>query len=190
MSEDNFVDYYQLLQVNPDCDARILEIAYHHFAKLYHPDNRDTCDTDKFGAIVAAYTALRDPETRADYDRTYSQRRHEPIFQFSVGEEFAVDDETAISDAEAHEKVLLALYRRRRENAEEPGIAEWFLQELVGGTVENFEFHIWYLKAKGYIAMSEQGTWTITVEGVDRVIAQSRSSEAKKLLSNQQKPVA
>ena len=41
----DFVDYYDLLQVNPDCDARILELAYRHFAKMYHPDHPETADS-------------------------------------------------------------------------------------------------------------------------------------------------
>ena len=48
MASSNFVDYYAVLQVRPDCEARILEMAYHHFAKMYHPDNVETADEETF----------------------------------------------------------------------------------------------------------------------------------------------
>jgi hypothetical protein len=39
---------------------------------------------------------------------------------------------------------------------------------------EHLEFPLWYLKAKGLIAKTENGTFAITVEGVDSVNAEHR----------------
>ena len=50
---------------------------------------------------------------------------------------------------------------------------------------ENFEFYIWYLKAKNFIEITEQGTLEITIQGVDHVISTSRATKAEKLLITQ-----
>jgi curved DNA-binding protein len=47
---------------------------------------------------------------------------------------------------------------------------------------EHFEFHTWYLKAKGFIEITEQGTLAITIQGVDHVIDISRTNMMEKLL--------
>jgi hypothetical protein len=48
------------------------------------------------------------------------------------------------------------------------------------------EFHLWYLKAKGWIGRQENGTFAITVEGVDRANSNSeqRRETATKLLTH------
>ena len=47
---------------------------------------------------------------------------------------------------------------------------------------ERFDFHKWYLKEKGFISITEHGTLAITVQGIDHVIAMSRTTTAEKLL--------
>ena len=45
MEEDEeFVDIYALLQVDPSCERSIIEKAYRHFAQLYHPDHTETAE--------------------------------------------------------------------------------------------------------------------------------------------------
>lgn len=180
-----FVDYYQVLQVNPDCDARILEIAYHHFAKLYHPDNLETADPSKFNEVVEAYRVLRNPESRADFDQIHARCAQPSGYQFPSSIEGEEGEEAALSDADMHAKLLFYLYQKRRKNAAEAGVVGWLLQEMLGCSEQSFEFHVWYLKSKGYIEYTEQSTWAVTVEGVDHVIALSQSSQARKLLLTQ-----
>ena len=74
-----FVDYYDILQVSPNCDAAILESAYRHLAKVYHPDHTGTSDTSKFNSVIEAYKALRNPDRRAKYDRLYSRSSSEQL---------------------------------------------------------------------------------------------------------------
>ena len=56
------------------------------------------------------------------------------------------------------------------------------LQEILDCLEDNFEFHIWYLKSKGFIELTERGTLAITIEGVDHVISTSRTNFAERLL--------
>lgn len=172
-------DYYALLQVDPDCNARTLEIAYHYFAKLYHPDNPDTADLDKFSAVVDAYKVLRDEERRAEYDARYFSTPGRTRHKFAFEGEQVLDERTAVSDAEIHARILLALYKKRREQASDAGVVGWLLQETLDCSDEQFEFHIWYLKSKGFIQITEQGTMEITIDGVDHVITTSKASVEK-----------
>ncbi|MES2492949.1 MAG: DnaJ domain-containing protein [Pseudomonadota bacterium] len=178
--DDNFIDYYNILQVDWYCDSRGLERAYRELAKLYHPDHPETADVNKLNEVLEAYRALRDPNARAKYDVRHAintVRRPRPDPQ----SEIEVEERAAISDAEVHESILRLLYKRRRENARNAGVGQYFVQEMLRCSDEVFDFHIWYLKAKGFVESTEDGTFAITIEGVDHVIATSRTKSAEKL---------
>ncbi|MBC2664004.1 DnaJ domain-containing protein [Novosphingobium flavum] len=184
----DFVDYYEVLKVNPDCDARKLELAYHYFAKMYHPDNPETADADRFHDVLEAYRALKDPEMRAAYDSTHPRKAARSAYGFPLDGDIGIDEKSALGDAEAHARILLSLYKRRREHAVDPGVVGWFIQEMLGCTDDHFEFHVWYLKSKGLVEVTEQGTIAITIDGVDHVIATSRTKAAEPLLIPQAPP--
>ncbi|WP_340587195.1 J domain-containing protein [Erythrobacter alti] len=176
-----FVDYYGLLQVNPQCDATMLEKAYRHFAHMYHPDHPDTADVDKFQAILSAYRVLREPDRRAEYDKLYQSHKGESFEYVPTNDDLRIDAESALIDAEMHEKMLYYLYKSRREQPEDPGMMIYRLQRMLDCSDDNFDFHVWYLKSKGLIVWTEAGTLAITIEGVDHVISMSRAAEEKRL---------
>lgn len=178
--DEPFVDYYSLLHVTPGCDERILEAAYHHFLKKYHPDHAETADVEKFSEIVAAYKVLKDPEKRAKYDRTYAA-----LNGGGGPTDPGLTEDEALGDSEAHRKILAALYKRRRENSGEPGLGPWYIQDHLGCSKDEFEFHVWYLRSKGYIEVTQEGTLAVTVKGVDHVISTSRTNLAVKLIAEQ-----
>lgn len=69
------VDYYRLLQVNPEADPEVIEAAYRQLAKKYHPDVSQADGATKLmQEINEAYDTLRDPSRRA----TYNARRPAP----------------------------------------------------------------------------------------------------------------
>lgn len=182
MSEhEPFVDYYAILEVNPGCSQKDLELAYRRLAKKYHPDHPETADSFKFNEVVGAYRILRKAQKRAEYDEIYAG--HFGV-DFTIPPESGEngDEKFPLSDAEAHTRMLLFLYRRRRENAQDAGVGRFYVQKMLGCTDENFEFHIWYLKSKGLIETTEQGTLAITIEGVDHVMNLSRTAAAEQLL--------
>ena len=178
---EEFFDHYAVLQVLPDCSAKSLEAAYRHLAKMFHPDHPETADSDKFNAVIEAYRVLRSPDQRAAYDLHYGVNCPSAGFDPSEPEQ-EVENTSAANDADAHTKILLFLYRRRREHAEDPGVIRIYVQELLNCSDESFEFHVWYLKAKGFIETTEQGTLAITVQGVDHVISASQAIIAEKKL--------
>lgn len=182
MTDDEpFVDYYAVLQVKPDCSLRGLGAAYRQLAKMYHPDHPETADLGKFNAVIEAFRRLRNPEKRAEYDAIYAVRA-DTMFEFGPDSTVEADERSALSDADAHTKILLELYKRRRENAQDAGVVRFYIQQILQCSDDNFEFHVWYLKAKGLIETTEHGTLAITIEGVDHVIALSRTAMAEKLL--------
>lgn len=182
---EQFVDYYNILQINPNCDTKILETAYRYLAKMYHPDHAETADVTKFNEVIEAYRVLRHPDQRAEYDLRYVANVKGNGFSFPTSSENPIDEKAPLSDAETHNKILLFLYKRRREHALDAGVAGFYVQETISCSDQNFEFHIWYLKAKGFLEITEQGTLAITIQGVDHVIATSQTALAEKLLLGQ-----
>lgn len=176
-----FIDYYDVLEVDPNCDAKLLEAAYHRLAMLHHPDRSGSADTRKFSELSEAYTVLRHGKKRAKYDRIYFQNFPERHTDSTPDNE-ARDEGPALDDADAHARILKFLYARRRENAQDAGVIAYYLQEMLHCSDEIFDFHRWYLKEKGFISVTEQGTLAITIQGVDHVIAMSRTAKAEKLL--------
>ena len=69
--EQMAADYYEVLGVERDVDARALKRAYRKLAMQYHPD-RNQGDSEaeaKFKEISEAYEVLSDDEKRTIYDR-------------------------------------------------------------------------------------------------------------------------
>jgi curved DNA-binding protein len=183
MNEDRpFVDYYAVLRVHPECDARTLEIAYRRLAKLYHPDHSDTADIDLFRGATEAYRALKDHAKRSAYDQIFTAQTG---YVFAGADSILAEERAALSDAEVHAETLMTLYKRRRERALEPGVGPYELQRQLDCTDEAFDFHIWYLKSKGFIEITDQGTLAITISGVDHVITESRAAAQEKLRISQ-----
>jgi curved DNA-binding protein len=181
-TDQPFVDYYHILQVSPNCDAKKLETAYRRLAKAYHPDHVDTADVNKFNDVMEAYKILRNPELRHEYDTLYKAHSNTEHLESPFLDNITVEEKNALTDAEAHEKILLTLYKKRRENAQNPGVLAFYIKESLNCSDEIFEFHAWYLKAKGFIERTEQNELAITVEGIDHVISVSRTSIEAKLL--------
>lgn len=177
-----FIDYYIILQVDPTCSPKELEAAYRHLAKMYHPDHIDTADVTKFNQVIEAYRILRNTEQRAEYDLIYAENKKDNWFKFTAGNDVDVDERSVVEDADAHSRILVFLYKKRRENARNAGIAGFYVQQMLDCSEELMDFHLWYLKEKGFIEMTEQGAVAITMQGIDHVIATSRNTMAEKLL--------
>src|SRR6476620_9511435 len=77
MAETPLPDHYEVLQVSPRADQEMIERAFRHLAHRYHPDNRDSGNSDRFSELVNAYSILSDPEKRAQYDVNYESVRKE-----------------------------------------------------------------------------------------------------------------
>lgn len=165
MNDKDFVDYYELLQLNPNADAETIERIFRHLAKKYHPDNNEFSDAVRFHKIVEAHKTLSDPELRAGYDAKYQEywnRRWGLAAEASKSSAFG-------EDKAARDRLLSLLYIQRRRSMMRPGLGEYDLARLLNSPLELLEFHLWYLKSKGWVERTEGGQLAITVAGVDQV---------------------
>jgi curved DNA-binding protein CbpA len=175
-----FIDYYELLEISPNANSETIERIFRHFAMRYHPDNQDTGDESRFAEIVEAHNTLKDPVKRAQYDIQY---RDHAILRRELTEE-ASNSKGIERDAVIQAKVLSLLYVKRRQDVDNPGIGDTELERLSGCPREHLEFHLWYLKAKGWIGRTENGTLAITVDGIDRANSEYLREPITRLLTN------
>ena len=62
-------DYYEVLGVSRDADAKAIKNAFRQLARRYHPDTSTEPDAEqRFKEIAEAYGVLSDPGRRAGYD--------------------------------------------------------------------------------------------------------------------------
>jgi curved DNA-binding protein CbpA len=165
MSQEQFVDYYELLQLHPNADTDTIDRIFRHLAKKFHPDNSEFADPDKFRRILEAHQTLIDPQIRAGYDARYQDywnHKWGVAAEASSGAAFADDKVT-------REKMLSLLYVQRRRAMDAPGMGELDIARLLHMPPELMEFHLWYLKAKGWVERLETGHLAITAAGVDQV---------------------
>jgi len=66
-------DHYRELQVSRHAEPEVIEKAYRTLALKYHPDSGSTGDARRMQRINAAYAVLRNPASRADYDKMQPQ---------------------------------------------------------------------------------------------------------------------
>jgi len=165
VSNTSFVDYYELLQLSPNADTETIERVFRHLAKRYHPDNPESADSDRFHLIVEAHRILSDPEARSGYDvkyQDYWNRRWKLASEASDGSAFG-------DDREVRESLLSILYIQRRRNMKNPGLGDYEMARLLGRPHELVEFHLWYLKSKGWVERLDTGYLAISALGVDEV---------------------
>jgi len=180
MEASQFVDYYESLELSPNANSGTLERMFRYLARRYHPDNLDTGDRPRFDTIMEAYETLKDPGKRAEYD--VKHKKHSGL-RWKLVEE-ASNGKGVARDIDIQNKLLSILYVRRRQNINDPGVGDLTLERLLGCPAEHLEFHLWYLKEKGWIRTND-GMFVITVEGVDRVNSEQHPKFANKLLTDQ-----
>jgi len=181
MNQNSYVDYYEDLQVSPNADLETIERVYRLLAKRYHPDNSLTGNNEKFNIITLAFKVLSDAEKRAAFDAKYEDARNQrlkTLSNVSLSEGF--DNNQQIRDA-----ILSILYTDRRQNPSDSGVGSWRLEKLLEWPEKVLEFHIWYLKEKGWIQRIDNGGYAITASGVDIVEKDGLKLGKEKLLTYQ-----
>lgn len=160
-----FADYYEDLQISQNADLETVERVYRMMAKRYHPDNQASGSAEKFDAITKAYRVVSNPETRAAYDATYE---HAKAQQWRALAATQANNGSA-EDNRIRNAILSALYIDRRNNPAESSVGAWQLEKLLGWPEKTLEFHLWFMKEKGWIQRTDSGGYAITVAGVEVV---------------------
>jgi curved DNA-binding protein CbpA len=171
-------DLYEILEVSSTASQETIERMFRYLAQRYHPD-RDTGDADRFDQVAQAYHTLKEPESRALYD---SRHKKNVDYQWSLVEE-AGDNDNFNNDSMIQERVLSVLYTKRKRDPREPGLGSIHLARLTGCPLEMLDFHLWYLKDKGWLMRMEDGALAITADGVDQSLQLHRSAGTQKLIT-------
>ena len=163
-----FEDYYETLQLSSNADTETIDRVYRILVRRYHPDNQETGDTEKFNRIVRAHKILSDPDTRASFDVSYEENRGTTLKIFQETK----NPESYDGDKRIMEGILSVLYTSRRRDSDKGGVGIVQLERLLACPSKHLEFHIWYLKEKGWVERMENGMFAITASGCDRVMEQ------------------
>jgi curved DNA-binding protein CbpA len=161
-------DYYEMLQISRNATALIVTKAYRLLAALYHPDNKETGDEEAFRRLVEAHAVLADPVRRAAYDRERFGATTASTTHGELPSDAPASDAQYRDERELRQLVLLALYTTRRNRPSSPAISLMVLLELLGCSVDEVQFTLWYLRGKKFIETHDDGA-AITVAGVDHV---------------------
>ena len=165
MANVSINDYYEDLQISPNADKEMIERVFRILAKRYHPDNTETGDAEKFNVLYKAYQVLSDPEERAAFDAKYEQLRSD---RWKIVEEASQSDGFE-QDDRIRQGVLSLLYVARRQDALNPGMGIIEFEKVLGCPQHHMDFHLWYLKEKGWILRTDTGGYAITADGVDKM---------------------
>lgn len=168
------VSYYQLLQVDPEAHPTIIRYAYRFLAAMYHPDNAESGDAEKFKTITEAWRTLSDSAKRQAYDTQLGVKAKVQA-QGSTGGLGAIPNvpkaSLSWSEVELRLAVLQVLMEARRKRPQTGGASAKMLMDCLNCNMGDIEYVLWYLREKGYISRTE-AAFMITVVGVDYLIDQ------------------
>ena len=162
---DNFVDFYEVLQISPNAEPETIHRVYKLLAARLHPDNPETGDLDAFLGLNQAYEILSDTTLRTAYDEEYAGRKSQPLKEFD-SRDFSIG-----VDGEANRRlgILFLLYRKRRSDPENAGMSLLDLEAIMSTPREHLVFTTWYLREKNLVRLDERSSLMISAEGVDFV---------------------
>jgi curved DNA-binding protein CbpA len=163
---DDFVDYYELLQISPRAEFATIQRVHRMLAARYHPDNIESGNLEIFLVLEQAYKVLSDPERRSEYDARREVQESLPNPVFEAGE-FVIG-----AEAEANRRlgVLCLLYNRRRTSPDQPSMSVLDVEARTALPREHLDFTIWYLREKSYIRRDEEtNEFSITADGAEFV---------------------
>jgi hypothetical protein len=163
--DQEFIDYYDLMQVSPNADEDTIRRIFRHLVKKCHPDLPSGGDPERFHELMNAHTVLTNAERRAAYDIRHQEfwdRKWNLVRQSGDGKSW-------MANLEVRERLLSLLYVQRRTNVRHPGLGDLELSRLLRMPLEFMEFELWYLKERGLVERLDSGMLAISVNGVDHV---------------------
>jgi hypothetical protein len=179
--KDDFVDYYEVLQVSPNAEPEAIRRIHRLLAARYHPDNAETGDKERFLLLNQAYGTLSDPEKRLAYDTKHQLLETQPLPVFEM-KEFV---EGVEGEANRRMGILSLLYQRRRQNPDDPGYSLLEFENMMGFPREHLEFALWFLRGEQQIQTTDNSDYVITTTGVTFLEDHLPSRPAlRKLLQN------
>lgn len=172
---------YELLQVDRNAHSTIIRYAYRYLAAMFHPDNSETGDAEKFRIITDAWKTLSDDTRRQAYDMTLAvQDASKPASKQAGGapsfgrESMPKFERTSLTwnEVELRVAVLQVLLAQRRKKPASGGCSGKMLMDVLQiDDVTEVEFALWYLREKSMIETGERA-FMITAIGLDYLTSQ------------------
>jgi DnaJ-domain-containing protein 1 len=170
---DDFIDYYEVLQISPKADSETIHRVFRMQASRYHPDNKQSGNAERFMLLSRIYETLVDPKKREQYDIRRRMREPGAIPVFGLAE-FVAGVEGEVNRRLG---VLCLLYKRRRSNPDHPSLSLLQLEFLMEFPREHLMFTVNYLREKDYIRIVENSDYQITAGGIDSLEAGVRGKQ-------------
>jgi curved DNA-binding protein len=111
VTDDQNLDYYEILQISPNAEPETVQRVYRLLAQRSHPDNQESGNAGRFRLIAEAYQVLSDPQRRAQYDIIHGQQRKDRWRLVTTGRNAENDFEV---EQIVRLTVLEVLYTQRR----------------------------------------------------------------------------
>jgi len=178
VTQREFVDHYEVLQLSQNADGETLDRVYRMLAKRFHPDNAKSGDAERFREVDDAFRVLSNPEKRAAYDAQYEHLRGVQWNLYEQGAAIGVQEE----DRRIFHGVLSLLYVARRRDPEAGGLGIVPLERMLGVPVEHLRFPIWYLRRRDWIEVLNNGQYAITIDGIDTIASKRLSLPDSRLI--------
>ncbi|MBS2008216.1 MAG: J domain-containing protein [Cyanobacteria bacterium SZAS TMP-1] len=178
------LNFYELLQVDRDAHPTIIRYAYRFLAAMYHPDNSESGNAEKFRIITEAWRTLSDDGKRAAYDMSLGEKPAQPQAGGAMGAGSGASSsdfgkgslpkipKTGISfdEVELRLAILQILLSQRKKKPNTGGATAKMVMDILDiNDVPVIEFAFWYLREKGYVEMGER-VFMISVKGVDYIV--------------------
>lgn len=167
--------FYNLLQVDPQAHPTIIRYAYRFLAAMYHPDNAESGDAEKFKTISEAWRTLSDGTSRQAYDTQLGVTAHSTqqagAAPGTQGTYSTPKASLSWSEVELRLAVLQVLMEARRKKPQTGGASAKMLMDCLNCNMGDIEYVLWYLREKGFITRTE-ASFMITIQGVDYLIDQ------------------
>jgi len=181
------LNYYELLQVDRDAHTTIIRYAYRFLAAMYHPDNGETGNADKFRIVSEAWKTLSDEGKRLAYDMSLGAKEQSaPSNQQTQSKpsEFGrssmpLTPKSGINwnETELRLAILQVLLTARRQNPKTGGASGKMMMDVLNiDNISEIEFAIWYLRESGFLEVGER-VFMISVKGVDYLTQQLSRTE-------------
>ena len=136
-------DYYQILGVDNDADAKKIKDAYRELAFKYHPDRnaKDSNNADMMKQVNEAYAVLSNPEKRRAYDGMRHRFGEDAYGQFRS----TYSDQDIFSGSDVHQ-----IFEEMAKSFGLRGVDSIF-GDFYGPGYKQFEFKQHGLHGKGFI---------------------------------------
>src|SRR4029077_18299718 len=83
---DDFIDYYEVLQISPNADAETIHRVFRMQAARFHTHNKQNGNAERFMLLSRIYATLVDQKRREQYDLRRRLREPGSIPVFGLAE--------------------------------------------------------------------------------------------------------